>query len=281
MLYLVGTPIGNLADFSARAKEILSSVDVIACEDTRRTGMLLAAFDIHNKLMSYHEHNRVKQGEQIVSMLLEGKNVALVSDAGMPCISDPGENLVAACAKENIEISVIPGPVAGICALALSGLDASRFLFEGFLPSSGKMRRERLDVLTTHTCTFILYEAPHRLLKTLTDLVDLGLGDRRIAVCRELTKKYEEVLRGSVEESIEHFTLIPPKGEFVLVISGADKQDLTKHELTQENKEKRVRELLSEGLSTKAISQILSQEWNESKKSIYSYVIKMLQCSET
>ena len=281
MLYLVGTPIGNLADFSARAKEILSSVDVIACEDTRRTGMLLAAFDIHNKLMSYHEHNRVKQGEQIIRMLHEGKNIALVSDAGMPCISDPGETLVAACAQEKIEISVVPGPVAGISELALSGLDSTHFFFEGFLPSSGKPRRERLDVLTTLTCTCILYEAPHRLLKTLTDFVDMGLGDRKIAVCRELTKKYEEVLRGSVEESREHFAAIPPKGEFVLVISGADKQNLSKPELTQENKEMRIRELHSEGLSTKAISQILSQEWNESKKSIYAYVIKMLQCPET
>ena len=198
MLYLVGTPIGNLSDLSPRAIEILSSVDAVACEDTRRTGLLLSGLGIKKKLISYHEHNRTQKGELIISMIAEGQNIALVSDAGMPCISDPGEELVRDCARAGMDVQVIPGPVAAISALALSGLDSKRFFFEGFLPSDGKERKQRLGELLSHRQTFILYEAPHRILRTLEDLISIGLGDRMTAVCRELTKKYEEVLRVTV-----------------------------------------------------------------------------------
>ena len=278
MLYLVGTPIGNLSDLSPRALEVLSFVDAIACEDTRRTGLLLSKFDIKKKLISYHEHNRSQKSPILISMLESGMNLALVSDAGMPCISDPGEELVRDCSLKNLPIQVIPGPVAGISALALSGLDSKRFFFEGFIPSEGKERKERLQELVYHRNTFILYEAPHRILRTLEDLASIGLGERDIAICRELTKKYEEVLRLKVSQAIEHYQKTPPKGEFVLVIAGGDppRKEETRI-LTQEEREARVHKLISENYSTKEISQLLAIEWGDSRKNIYSFVIKMLQ----
>ena len=277
MLYLVGTPIGNLSDLSPRAIEILSSVDAVACEDTRRTGLLLSGLGIKKKLISYHEHNRTQKGELIISMIAEGQNIALVSDAGMPCISDPGEELVRDCARAGVDVQVIPGPVAAISALALSGLDSKRFFFEGFLPSDGKERKQRLGELLSHRQTFILYEAPHRILRTLEDLISIGLGDRMTAVCRELTKKYEEVLRVTVSEAREHFLLTPPRGEFVLVVAGGLPPGEKKvREWSEEEREKRIRDLLSDGLSTKDISLTLSNEWKESRKSIYARIVKML-----
>lgn len=278
MLYLVGTPIGNLSDLSPRALEVLSSVDVIVCEDTRRTGLLLSKFDIKKKLISYHEHNRTQKSPILISLLEAGQNLALVSDAGMPCISDPGEELVRECALKKLPVQVIPGPVAGISALALSGLDSKRFFFEGFIPSEGKERKERLEELVYHRHTFILYEAPHRILRTLEDLISIGLGDRDAAVCRELTKKYEEVLRLKVCEAYEHFQNTPPKGEFVLVIAGGVPP--LKEEakiLTQEEREARVRDLISQNYSTKEISQLLAIEWGDSRKNLYSFVIRMLK----
>jgi len=276
MLYLVGTPIGNLSDLSPRAREVLSSVDAVACEDTRRTGLLLSEFGIKKKLISYHEHNRTQKGALLVSMLEAGQNIALVSDAGMPCISDPGEELVSDCAERGLPVQVIPGPVAGISALALSGLDTKRFIFEGFLPSDGKERKTRLEELLYNRHTFILYEAPHRLLRTLGDLISLGLGSRRAAVCRELTKKYEEVLHMTVEAAYGHFQEVPPRGEFVLVVEGgmppvaeSDK------ELSEGDRKARVLELLEQNKSTKEISQILAKEWNESKKAVYAYVVSL------
>ncbi len=278
MLYLVGTPIGNLSDISPRAKEILASVDAVACEDTRRTGLLLSEFGIRSKLISYHEHNRTEKGRLLVSMLKAGQNIALVSDAGMPCISDPGEELVRDCADNDIPVQVVPGPVAGISALALSGLDSKRFIFEGFLPSEGKDRKVRIAELPENRHTFILYEAPHRLIRTLEDLAEAGLGERKIAVCRELTKKYEEVLRFTVGEALSHFRSVPPRGEFVLVIegSGTDVSGPVR-EVPEDEKNERITSLLNEGYSTKDISLILSKEWNESKKTVYAYVIKMIK----
>ena len=278
MLYLVGTPIGNLSDLSPRALEILSSVDAIACEDTRRTGLLLSKFDIKKKLISYHEHNRSQKSPILISMLEAGQNLALVSDAGMPCISDPGEELVRDCALRNLEIQVIPGPVAGISALALSGLDSKRFFFEGFLPSEGKERKERLQELLLHRHTFILYEAPHRILRTLEDLTALGLGERDAAICRELTKKYEEVIRMKVSEACEYYRTIPPRGEFVLVVAGGEPPCKEEAKiLAQEDREARVNQLISQNYSTKEISQLLAIEWNDSRKNVYSFVIRMLK----
>lgn len=278
MLYLVGTPIGNLSDLSPRAIEVLSMVDAIACEDTRRTGLLLSKFDIKKKLISYHEHNRSQKGPILISMLESGMNLALVSDAGMPCVSDPGEELVRECAQKNLSIQVIPGPVAAISALALSGLDTKRFIFEGFLPSDGKDRKERLQELVFHRHTFILYEAPHRILRTLEDLASIGLGERDTAICRELTKKYEEVLRMQVKDACDYFQKTPPRGEFVLVVAGGEppcKEEMKV--LTQEEREARVSQLIEENYSTKEISQLLAIEWNDSRKNVYTFVIKMLQ----
>ncbi|MBQ6270708.1 MAG: 16S rRNA (cytidine(1402)-2'-O)-methyltransferase [Clostridiales bacterium] len=276
MLYLVGTPIGNMQDLSPRAVEVLSSVDLVACEDTRRTGLLLSHFGISAKLLSYHEHNKASAGSKIISRLKEGQNVALVSDAGMPSISDPGENLVKLCIEEEIDITTVPGPVAGISALVLSGMDTRHYYFEGFLPVETKERKERLSVVSESAVTTILYEAPHRLLKTLNDLSGAGLSERRISACRELTKKYEEVVRGTVSEVISHFTEVPPKGEFVLVLEGRPENE-TKTVLSPEERKNRILNLESQGMSTKEIAKTLSLEWGESKKALYAEVLEMLK----
>ncbi|MBQ5967817.1 MAG: 16S rRNA (cytidine(1402)-2'-O)-methyltransferase [Clostridiales bacterium] len=276
MLYLVGTPIGNMQDLSPRAVEVLSSVDLVACEDTRRTGLLLSHFGISAKLMSYHEHNKASAGSKIISRLKEGQNVALVSDAGMPSISDPGEDLVKLCIEEEIDITTVPGPVAGISALVLSGMDTRHYYFEGFLPVETKERKERLSVVSESAVTTILYEAPHRLLKTLNDLSGAGLSERRISACRELTKKYEEVVRGTVSEVISHFTEVPPKGEFVLVLEGRPENE-TKTVLSPEERKNRILNLESQGMSTKEIAKTLSLEWGESKKALYAEVLEMLK----
>ena len=276
MLYLVGTPIGNMGDLSPRAVEILKSVDLVACEDTRRTGLLLSHFDISAKLMSYHEHNKASAGTKIISRLTDGAEVALVSDAGMPSISDPGEDLVRRCIEEGIPVTVVPGPVAGISALVLSGLDTRHYFFEGFLPVETKERKNRLRAVAAMPATAILYEAPHRLLRTLSDLAGEGLSERRIAACRELTKKYEEVVRGTVGELIAHFEETPPKGEFVLVLEGAP-QETAKPVLTPEERANRIKNLESTGMSTKEIAKTLALEWGESKKALYAEVLEMIK----
>ena len=276
MLYLVGTPIGNMQDLSPRAVEVLSTVDLVACEDTRRTGLLLSHFGISAKLMSYHEHNKASAGSKIIARLKEGQQVALVSDAGMPSISDPGEDLVKLCIEEGIDVTTVPGPVAGISALVLSGMDTRHYYFEGFLPVETKDRKERISVVSETQVTTILYEAPHRLLKTLNDLSAAGMSERRISACRELTKKYEEVVRGTVSEVIEHFNEVPPKGEFVLVLEGKPKNE-TKTELSPEERKNRILNLESQGLSTKEIAKTPSLEWGESKKALYAEVLEMLK----
>lgn len=275
MLYLVGTPIGNREDLSPRAKEVLRNVDLVACEDTRRTGLLLSGFEIDAKLMSYHEHNKAAAGSKILSMLKEGREVALVSDAGMPSISDPGEDLVKLCISENIPVTAVPGPVAGITALVLSGMDTRHYYFEGFLPVETKPRKERLSVVSMMPETTILYEAPHRLLRTLEDLEKAGNGDRKIAACRELTKKYEEVVRGTVTELIRHFNEVPPKGEFVLILEGAKAPQ--KQVLTEEERRERILSMHQDGMATKEIAKILAEEWGENKKALYAEVLEMIK----
>ncbi|MEE3351430.1 MAG: 16S rRNA (cytidine(1402)-2'-O)-methyltransferase [Saccharofermentanaceae bacterium] len=276
MLYLVGTPIGNMQDLSPRAIEVLSHVDLVACEDTRRTGLLLAHFGISAKLVSYHEHNKASSGSKLIARLKEEAQIALVSDAGMPSISDPGEDLVKLCIEEGIEVTAVPGPVAGITALVLSGMDTRHYYFEGFLPVETKERKERLSVVAETSVTTILYEAPHRLLKTLSDLSAAGMGERRISACRELTKKYEEVIRGTVEEVTAHFEEVPPKGEFVLVLEGAPKND-AKRKLSPEERRNVILDLESKGLSTKDIAKTLALEWGESKKALYDEVLEMIK----
>lgn len=274
MLYIVGTPIGNLGDISPRAREVLSASDRIACEDTRRTGLLLSAIGIKGKLISYHEHNRVSKEKMLLSLLEDNQNIALVSDAGMPCISDPGYELVQACAKRDIPVSVIPGPAACIAALAVSGIDTRRYLFEGFLPVDGKERKQRLQEIAQLMYTVVVYEAPHRILKTLQDFSRVGMDERRIAICRELTKKYEEIIRTNVDEAVRIFSEREPKGEFALVIEACAETVIS---LSPDIREKRIRELSDQGLSKKEIASVLSAEWSESKKTIYADAVKMLE----
>ncbi len=220
-LYLCATPIGNLEDVTLRLLRILGEVSLIACEDTRHSAKLLNHYEIKKPLLSYHEHNKMKAGERILDHLREKGDVALLTDAGMPAISDPGFELVQRCREEGIPYTVLPGPSASLTALVLSGIAGDRFCFEGFLPRSGKDRRDRLAVLAEEERTCILYEAPHRLLETLDDLAD-AIGDRSVAVCRELTKQYEEVRRGSAAEHAAYFREQAPRGEFVLILAGAE-----------------------------------------------------------
>lgn len=222
-LYVVATPIGNLSDISERAVKVMSDVSFIAAEDTRNTLKLLGALGISASLISYHEHNRIEAGERIAARLLAGESCALVTDAGTPAISDPGEQLVALCAERGIPVTSIPGACACITALTLSALPTSRFVFEGFLPVKGKERRERLAELKEEQRTFVLHEAPHKLISTLTDLAESLGGERRIALCREMTKLNEEVIRCTLDEALIYYGENTPRGEYVLVIEGAKK----------------------------------------------------------
>lgn len=220
-IYIVGTPIGNLSDFSPRAIETLKRVDFIAAEDTRVTLKLLNHFDICKPLVSYHEHNLRERGEVIINRVLQGESAAIVSDAGMPCISDPGEDLVKLAAAAGIQTIVIPGPSAAISALCISGLSTARFSFEGFLSTNRKNRREHLMSLQNDTHTLIFYEAPHKLLDTLRDMEKVFGTDRKISLCREMTKIHEEAFRTTLGEASAYYEENTPKGEFVLIIEGA------------------------------------------------------------
>ena len=223
-LYVCATPIGNLEDISYRFVRILNEVDLVAAEDTRHTGKLLNHLGIQKPMISYFTHNRKGHGEVIIKELLAGKNVALVSDAGTPAISDPGEELVMLCAKENIPTVPVPGPCAAISALSVSGLPTGRFVFEGFLPMQKKGRMDRLAELKKEQRTVIFYEAPHKLLRTLEDFLETFGADRKISLCRELTKVFEEVYRTSVGEALKKYQETPPKGEFVLILEGASEE---------------------------------------------------------
>ena len=223
-LYICATPIGNLGDMTPRAVEVLKSVDLIAAEDTRNSLKLLNHFDIHTPMTAYHEFNRFEKAEELVRAMQEGKNVACITDAGMPGISDPGEELVKQAAAAGIRVSVVPGASAAVSALALSGLSTRRFRFEGFLPKEKKEKETLLAEVKEDTATLVFYEAPHRLLKTLAELKG-ALGDRKAAVCRELTKIHEEVLRMRLSEAEAYFTAHEPKGEFVLVVEGRDSEE--------------------------------------------------------
>lgn len=221
-LYLVATPIGNLGDFSPRAREVMSEVDFIAAEDTRVTKKLMTALDLPQKpLVSYYEHNRRQRGEEILARLLQGENCALVTDAGTPAVSDPGEDLVALCAPEGVPVIPIPGCCAAVCALAASGLPTGRWCFEGFLSVNKKARREHLDALKDEKRSMIFYEAPHKLRATLDDLCAAFGGERRISLSRELTKLHEETLRMTLAEAVAYFTETAPRGEFVMIVEGA------------------------------------------------------------
>ena len=249
MLYLVPTPIGNLGDISPRARQTLEEADFIAAEDTRVSLKLLNHLGIKKSLVSYYEHNKDFKGNIILDRILAGETCALVSDAGSPAISDPGEDLVKLCAANGITVCAIPGPCAVITALSISGQATGRFCFEGFLSTAKKSRKEHLESLKTETRTMIFYEAPHKLLNTLEDMAEIFGGDRPISLCRELTKLHEEVVRTTLQEAIEKYTENAPKGEFVLVVAGA--APVEKEVATEEDATQMVKRLMADGMSRK------------------------------
>ncbi len=266
ILFLVGTPIGNLGDLSPRALEALREADFIAAEDTRVTLKLLTHFELKKPLVSYYEHNRAESGPRIVERLLAGESCALVTDAGMPAISDPGEDLVRLCHEAGVEARVVPGPSAAVSALALSGLPTGRFTFEGFLSVSKSARFEHLDSLRGEKRTMIFYEAPHKLRETLRDLLEV-LGDRRIALCRELTKIHEETRRTTLGEALERIESEPARGEYVIVVEGAQEGETAT--ATTEEAVRLARELRAGGMSLKDAAKRASQRTGIPKNVIY------------
>ena len=227
VLYLVGTPIGNLADISERAIKVLSEVSFVAAEDTRNSGKLLTVLGIRNELVSYHEHNKRQSGERIKERLLGGESCALVTDAGMPAVSDPGEDLVALCHESGIPVSVVPGPCAAVSALAMSGLKTARFAFEGFLPAQKSEKRQRLEKVRNDDRTLIFYEAPHKLKATLSDMCEAFGSDRKISLCREITKINEEIFKTTLGEAIAFYESNEPRGEYVLVVEGGNGESIS------------------------------------------------------
>lgn len=274
-LYLVSTPIGNLGDMTYRAVRTLEEVDLIAAEDTRQTLKLLNHFNISKSLTSYYEHNKVEKGNYLINILLEGKSIALVSDAGTPGISDPGEDLVKLAIKNNIKVSVVPGAVAAISALIISGLPTGRFVFEGFLPMNKRIRKEKIQAIKNETRTIIFYEAPHKLLHTLTDLYQI-LGERNVVLARELTKKFEEVIRCTLSQAIERFELQGPKGEFVLMLEGISEDILVENEKAKWDDISLVDHVeifINEGLSKKEAMKKVAEIRGIPKRDVYSALI--------
>ncbi len=270
-LYLVGTPIGNLEDLSPRAIETLKTVDFIAAEDTRVTLKLLNHFEIKKPLVSYYEHNRAESGERIIARISAGETCALVTDAGMPAISDPGEDLVRLCAENDVDVRVVPGPSAVVSALALSALPTGRFTFEGFLAVNKNARFEHLDSLRGEKRTMIFYEAPHKLLSTLRDMLEV-LGDRRVSLCRELTKIYEQTVRTTLSAALEYYAENTPKGEFVIVLEGAP--DLPSA-VAPEEAISMARELRASGMSIKDAAKRASQRTGVSRNVIYDGLLDL------
>lgn len=272
MLYLVPTPIGNLGDISVRCRETLEAADFIAAEDTRVTLKLLNHLGIKKSLVSYYEHNKATQGIRIVERILAGETCALVSDAGSPAISDPGEDLVSQCAAAGIPVCAIPGPCAAITALSISAQATGRFCFEGFLSTAKKSRREHLDFLKKEQRTMIFYEAPHKLLATLTDMAEVFGEDRPISLCRELTKLHEEVVRTTLGQAVARYTQSPPKGEFVLVVAGApaEKQALP----SETDAAARVSQLIAQGVSRKDAVKQTAKELGLPKNVVYDIALR-------
>ena len=273
MLYLVPTPIGNLGDISQRCRATLESADFIAAEDTRVTLKLLNHLGIKKSLVSYYEHNKAFKGDQIVERILNGETCALVSDAGSPAISDPGEDLVKQCAAAGIVVCAIPGPCAAITALSISGQSTGRFCFEGFLSTAKKSRRSHLESLKKETRTMIFYEAPHKLLSTLEDLAEVFGEDRGISLCRELTKLHEEVVRTTLGEAVQKYAENPPKGEFVLVVSGAPEE--IPETATESDAAARVSQLMAEGFSRKDAIKQTAKELNLPKNVVYDAALAL------
>lgn len=275
-LYLCATPIGNLEDITFRVLRILKEVDVIAAEDTRNSIKLLNHFEIHTPMTSYHEYNKFDKGRELVEQLRAGKNIALITDAGMPGISDPGEELVKMCAEAGITVTVLPGACACVTALTLSGLGTRRFAFEAFLPSDKKERQNVLEELKSETRTMIIYEAPHRLLKTLGELRDT-LGNRRISVCRELTKKHETIFRTDLEAAIRHYETEAARGECVLVIEGRSREEMEKEKQAaweQMTIAEHVALYEQQGVLRKEAMRLAAKDRGVSKRDIYQALLE-------
>lgn len=275
IIYFVSTPIGNLKDITIRALETLEGVDIIAAEDTRQTLKLLNHYNIKKPLVSYHEHNKRESGEKLIKEVLEGKNIALVTDAGTPGISDPGEALVNLAVENGIEIYLTPGPAAFVYGLVVSGLSTSRFVFEGFLPVDKKERKERFESIKDEGKTLIFYEAPHKLQRTLKDMCQY-LGDRKIALCRELTKKYEEIIRTTLFEASAMYEDKKPLGEFVLVVEGKKKEDIEQEKAAKYEGitiEEHIKMYIESGMDKKEAIKKVAKERNLSKSDVYKHSI--------
>lgn len=272
-LYLVATPIGNMSDISERAVKVLSEVDIVAAEDTRNSAKLLSFLDIRKPLTSYFEHNKRERGEEITKMLEDGKSVALITDAGTPAISDPGEDLVALCANKGIKATSVPGCCAAINALALSALSTGKFVFEGFIPVNKADRRERISFLSKETRTLIVYEAPHKLRSTLADLAASFGEDRKISLCREMTKLNEEVMRTTLGRAVKEYETREPKGEYVLIIEGADPKKYSEED-TRTPKE-RVSAYIDSGMDKREAVKLVAKEMGVPKNIVYSETLDL------
>lgn len=276
MLYLCATPIGNLEDITYRVLRILKEADLIAAEDTRNSIKLLNHFEIKTPMTSYHEYNKYEKGRYLVEQMQEGKNIALITDAGTPGISDPGEELVAMCYEAGIPVTSLPGPAACITALTISGLPTRRFAFEAFLPSDKKERAVILEELKRETRTIILYEAPHRLVKTLEELSE-NLGDRKISLCRELTKKHETVFRGSLLEAVSWYKENPPKGECVMVLEGRSREEMEQEARQQWEDmplEAHMEHYMSQGIDKKEAMKLVAKDRGISKRDVYQALLR-------
>ncbi len=267
IFYVIGTPIGNLEDITIRQLDTLKNVDFICAEDTRVTLKLFNHYEIKKQLVSFHEHSTKADAQRIIERLMNGENCGIVTDAGMPCISDPGEVLVKLCAENNIEVKVVPGASAVVSAVAVSGLDTRRFMFEGFLPVNKKERSERLELLKDETGLIVFYEAPHKLKNTLSCLADFFGEERKISLCRELTKIHEEVLRMTLGEALDYYNVNEPRGEFVLVMEGKTKSD---EKITLESAVEQVKKLVEMGEKPTDACKAVAKESGFKKGELYS-----------
>ncbi len=273
-LYVCATPIGNLEDITIRVLNTLKEVDLVAAEDTRHTLKLLNHYEINKPLTSYHEHNKDKKGTELIDKLVQGQNIALVSDAGMPGISDPGEDIIKLCIENEVEVEVLPGASAIITALVASGMSTEKFSFEGFLDRNKKKRRERLKKIKGDDRTLIFYESPHRLIDTLKDMQEV-LRDREMAVARELTKKYEEIARGNISDMISHFKAKSPRGEFVLIVEGGSEEDKDDEKFEELSIEEHILLYIDKGFSKKEAVKKVAKERNIPKREVYNHSIEI------
>lgn len=276
MLYLCATPIGNLEDITLRVLNTLKSVDLIAAEDTRHSIKLLNHFEIKTPMTSYHEYNKVEKARQLVAMMQQGKEIALITDAGTPGISDPGEELVRQCCEAGVQVTALPGPAACVTALIQSGLPTRRFCFEAFLPADKKERGRVLEELVTETRTIIIYEAPHHLVKTLKELREVLGGDRRLNLCRELTKHYEEKWLTTIDEALKGLETNGPRGEYVLVIEGKSLESLKQEKIesfAQMSVEEHMEKYLSQGVDRKEAMKKVAKDRGVSKRDIYQELL--------